>query len=372
MASELTTTGPHPTALPAPASAVGWLRHLLPFRAVVLPWLVARMVLVPALALADGPGGMNLARLIWMDGQWFRLIAIDWYDRPYADGFWSEYPFFPLLPAVGGALDENRVPSDGGPGGNLVARRARGAGRCLPAGHAPPFGNHGAVGTVVPCHRAGRTDHGDGIRRQSLSCRCDLGLRLGGGSRLVGLRVGGTRRHSEQAERVHRRRRRRRDGACRAAGARALAAVVAPSLLFLLAWCWYLWSATDDPFVFWSAKEAWSELSVTTVLADPLTPRNEPGTFHLVAMAALLVPYALRVRRQPLAWGCFTALGLLPSLALGVEGMARYAVLAFPVPFAAADVLAGRRRWPAVLFLVASGLAAIALAVLMVRQSWLP
>jgi hypothetical protein len=89
-------------------------------------------------------------------------------------------------------------------------------------------------------------------------------------------------------------------------------------------------------------------------------------------MAALLIPYAMRVRRQPLAWGCFTALGILPSLAVGVEGIGRYAVLTFPVPFAAADVLAGRRRWPAVLFLVASGVAAIVLAVLMVRQSWLP
>ena len=38
---------------------------------------------------------------------------------------------------------------------------------------------------------------------------------------------------------------------------------------------------------------------------------------------------------------------VLPSLVLGVEGLARYAIMAFPMSFAAADVLATRRRWPA-------------------------
>ena len=82
--------------------------------------------------------------------------------------------------------------------------------------------------------------------------------------------------------------------------------------------------------------------------------------------------YALRVRRQPPAWAIFTALLVLPALALGTEGLARYAIMAFPMPFAAADVLTSRGRWPAVLFLVASTAAMVLLAVLVVRYTWLP
>ena len=49
--------------------------------------------------------------LLSMDGQWFRMIALDWYDRPYHPGAWSEYPFFPLFPAVAGALMQGGMPS---------------------------------------------------------------------------------------------------------------------------------------------------------------------------------------------------------------------------------------------------------------------
>ena len=75
----------------------------VPVPRVVLPWLVARLVAVPALVLAGDPGSVQPNRLIWMDGLWFRMIAsTGTTDRTSRQ--WSEYPFFPLFPALGGGL----------------------------------------------------------------------------------------------------------------------------------------------------------------------------------------------------------------------------------------------------------------------------
>ena len=62
------------------------LASLFPFRAVVLPWCVARLVAVPFL-VGTTPGRTFYAgSLLSMDGNWFRMIAVDWYDRPYNRG----------------------------------------------------------------------------------------------------------------------------------------------------------------------------------------------------------------------------------------------------------------------------------------------
>ena len=99
-----TTLGPHVTAVSGASTLTTRVRELLPFRAVVLPWLIARVLTVPVLVLSGREGARGAGQLIAMDGQWFRLIALDWYDRPYAEGFWSEYPFFPLFPLLAGGL----------------------------------------------------------------------------------------------------------------------------------------------------------------------------------------------------------------------------------------------------------------------------
>lgn len=86
------------------------LRAVFPFRSVVLPWLIVRILIVPVLVV-NAPSTVRLGNLLAMDGGWFRLIALDWYDRPYVPGGFSEYPFFPLFPAAGGALMQLGVPS---------------------------------------------------------------------------------------------------------------------------------------------------------------------------------------------------------------------------------------------------------------------
>ena len=100
-------------------------------------------------------------------------------------------------------------------------------------------------------------------------------------------------------------------------------------------------------------------------------PRATGALFHLLALLVLAVPYVMRIRRQPVAWAVFALLGVLPSLA-GIEGIGRYAVLAFPLSFAAADVFASSSRIPAVVYLAASGSALVLLSVLVVRYSWVP
>ena len=111
MASDLTTAAPHaygdaragqpPLVAAAGAPAVPRRRAAVAGRPGARS---CRRCCCPAGRARCGSG-----RLIWMDGQWFRLIAIDWYDRPYVDGLWSEYPFFPLFPTLGGAPDEARA-----------------------------------------------------------------------------------------------------------------------------------------------------------------------------------------------------------------------------------------------------------------------
>ena len=98
-----------------------------------------------------------------------------------------------------------------------------------------------------------------------------------------------------------------------------------------------------------------------------------PALFHLAfVLAADRARTSMRARRQPLSWAVVVVLTVLPPFVLGVVGLARYAILAFPMPFAAADVLTTRRRWPAVAFLSASGAAMVFLAVMINYRSWLP
>ena len=179
-------------------------------------------------------------------------------------------------------------------------------------------------------------------------------------------------RHGESAERVDRRGRRRRHGDRRSRRPPALVAVAAPSAVFFTGWCVFLRWATGDPFVFWSAKDAWVETSLATLLADPLAYPHWPALFHLAFTLVLTVPYIMRARQQPPAWTLVVSLTILPALLLGVVGLARYAIMAFPMVFAAADVLTTRRRWPAVAFLTVSGAAMVFLIVMINVRTWLP
>ena len=147
-------------------------------------------------------------------------------------------------------------------------------------------------------------------------------------------------------------------------------ALVVPSAAFLVAWMVYLDATTGDALLFYTAKAGWIEMTLLEFLADPLKQRL--AFTHIALLIIFLIPYAMRFRRQPPAWAVIVLLGVFPSFALGVVGVARYAVLAFPLPIAFADVLSGRPRWVIALTLAVSAAGLMIFARLVVTKSWVP
>ena len=366
----MTTTTAPATTRPDGGGIVAAVRAAFPLRAVVLPWLVARLLLVPALVL-PGPGsGPTPGQLLAMDGQWFRFIALDWYDRPYARGSWTEYPFFPLYPAVAGALMDLRVPDTVALAGLswLAALVASAGAYRLALRHVAP-----EVAPWVPWFVA--------LAPGGVALVLGYADSLWLAALLWALVLAEDRRWWACGAVAAVATASRPNGAIAVlavvvvalgarAGWRALVACVVPSAVFLAGWMWWLHDATGDALVFWSAKDAWDELSLPDFLGDPLG--HDVALFHVAVAAVVLVPYAMRVRRQPAAWAVVVAGTVVPPLVLGVEGLARYVTMAFPIPFAVADVLVTRSRALAASFLVMSSAAAVALAVLVVTRSWVP
>jgi hypothetical protein len=110
--------------------------------------------------------------------------------------------------------------------------------------------------------------------------------------------------------------------------------VALPALACLSLWIAWLWRETGDPLIFVHAKAAWHEVTLGSILAgtDRFPVRD------LAPLGFAMVVLALAGRRLPVAWLCFTALCLLPPLALGILGMPRYTSVCFPV-FVATGIL---------------------------------
>jgi hypothetical protein len=75
---------------------------LFPWRAVVLPWLVSRLLCAAVIVAATSwPFDRIEFRgfQIW-DGVWYTAIARDGYGVLPVDGLQTRWPFFPLLPGI--------------------------------------------------------------------------------------------------------------------------------------------------------------------------------------------------------------------------------------------------------------------------------
>ena len=351
--------------------AISAVRAVFPFTAVVLPWIVARLLAVPALILRSPPdNGTHPVYLLAMDGGWFRLIALDWYDRHDGVGGINEYPFFPLFPAAAGLLMRAGMPSIAAlaglswigallamAGARLLAARHVGAGAArltpwvialapgglsLILGYSDSFYLAALVWALVAVDDRRWWTAG-------LLAAIATASRPNGAIAVVAIVI---------------------VALGLSAGWRQLAALVAPSVAFLAAWMLYLRATTGDPLLFWTAKGEWTELSLLEFLADPFQQRL--ALFHIVLLVAYAVPYVMRVRTQPPAWLAIVVLGVLPAMVMGVVGVARYAILAFPVSIAAADVLSTRPRWVVVGVLSVSAIALMAMAKLVVEWGWVP
>lgn len=347
------------------------LASLFPLRAVVLPWCVARLVAVPIL-VATTPGRTFYAgSLLSMDGQWFRMIAVDGYDRPYQPGAWTEYPFFPLFPAAGGVLMKSGIPSTVALAGLswVASLLAFAAIHRLAVVHASPAAARWAVWFVAlsPGALSLVLGYSDAFFLAAMA----WALVFAGQGRwgLAGVAVAAATASRPNGwiavvaviivvARTDR-------------SWRAVAAAAAPSVVFLIGWFWYLDWATGDPFVFWSAKSAWDETSIIEWAGRPLDVHLE--LFHVGWFAVAVALYLRRVTHQPPEWLAITVLTVAPAMLFGVVGLARYAVLAFPMQIAVADTFS--RRSPVWVIWVALACSAIGLGFLahtVVAHSWLP
>ena len=336
----------------------------------MLPWIVVRLVVLPALAFDVKGDRFYAGALLSMDGQWFRLIARDGYDVPYVPGNWSEYPFFPLFPSLAslpmrfGASETVALT-----GVAWLASLIAFAGLYrLASSHLSPTTARWAVWicALAPGALSLVIGYSDAVflagavwalvaadsRRwvvAGLIAACATASRPNGALIVAALIV---------AVFLAR------------AGWRAVLAVSVPSAVFLLGWMAYLDARTGDPFVFWAAKDAWVELSVVDFVTDPVGSRL--ALTHVIVFAIAAAAYAMRVRRHPPTWLVLTVLIVVPPLMLGVVGLARYAVLAFPMQFAVADVLASKGRSWVIGYLAASALVLVVFTRLMVTRSWVP
>lgn len=143
-----------------------------------------------------------------------------------------------------------------------------------------------------------------------------------------------------------------------------------PSVVFLGSWMAYAHDMTGDAFAFMTSKGAWLETTVVDFVTDPLA--RPAIVFHMVVLVVTLVIAWPTLRTMPAHWILVAAVLTVPSMILGVEGLARYVFMAVPLTIAMAvrvvDAPAAARN---TLALVSSG-ALVFLCVNVVRYTWVP
>jgi hypothetical protein len=108
-----------------------------------------------------------------------------------------------------------------------------------------------------------------------------------------------------------------------------------PTLTALAAWLWFNAAQTGDPLRFLDAKKAWHEVTLLGLVSRPTLN----ATLHLAVAGIALAAVIVVRRRIPTSWLCYTILGLAPSLAFGIVGLARYANDMFPPAIAGGMIL---------------------------------
>jgi hypothetical protein len=361
-------------------SATGWLRETVPWRPVLLAWLVSRVITGIALGVLgarDAPRP-DITRLVTWDGLWYQIIAVHGYGAPPLAGKWSPWPFFPLYPGLVAAVHTVGSPYSAaqvivsnaallvGLAGvwrlarHHVSVRAATYAVWITAlfpgaitftmGYADSLFLAGAVWAFVLLEEGRPLASG-------AAALVATAARPNGFIVVLALAVAVLWPHSP-------------DGVpsvpATESRRRTLVAVVAPSAVFFAAWMAICWYHTGDPFVFLTAKSAWDEYTVWQA------PSYLPAALHVAMAGLLLIPFLLRWRLQPPAWVAFVGLTILPSLFLGVVGLGRYAVQCFPLAIATGAVLDRLDERVGRLVVWASAAAIVAWALLVTRDSYIP
>jgi hypothetical protein len=150
---------------------------------------------------------------------------------------------------------------------------------------------------------------------------------------------------------------------------RRVAILCAPAVVVLVGWCWYCYDQTGDAFAFLTAKSGWHEITVFGLFT---APGKGSALVHALLAIAAIAAVVLRRAHLPRAWIVFTILYLVPSFALGIVGLGRYANECFPAFVAAGQILAGWKPRVAYAALVASAAALAVMAVAVADHGLVP
>lgn len=353
---------------------------------VVAAWVVSRLVASAALVLG---GSEDLGRLTygWLDswdGSWYRLAAIYGYDGiPNAFGQ-TTWPFFPLLPGLSRGAQELGVPERLAglaitnvvflvalAGTWVLARRhlsRRGALIAVWATALFPFGI--TFGMVYPSslYLAGSVWAFVFLERRHdvAAALCAVVPTLARPNGFIvpavlvlalWLRDRGGGRPSDR-------------------GRRALRAVLVgvPAGVGLAVWCGLLWRWSGDPLVFYSAKDAWDEVTILEFFGDPGGETVRTAVPHMLGVAAAIGVLAASWRAAwfRVEWKVLAVLSLAPPLLLGVVGLGRYAAECFPLALATGFLLDRLPRRLASPALVVAGAGLFAFGVAVTRHGIVP
>ncbi|MGD9795219.1 MAG: hypothetical protein AB7V43_17240 [Acidimicrobiia bacterium] len=354
------------------------IRKAFPVRAVVVPFIVSRIIAIGAVASGGtNKGHVSFGGLTYWDSVWYLNIASAGYGPPPIDGEQSPWPFFPLYPAMVRALHEVGVPYQAAmvliSNGFLLIGLAglwRIASWVVPgrAAHLTvwscalfPFAVVFSMGYVSSIVLATTTWAWIWVEdRRDAWAACALLV-------LVASRPNGFLFGFVLLIAVYALERRADRTNAAAATARRVTVLAVPSLLFVAVWCALCWRWTDDPLVFLTAKDAWDESTIATLFH----PENAAKP-HLMAAAVSVVVIAWWGRRWTTATMGWVVLSIGPPLVLGIVGLGRYINETFPVFVAAGAFLARLPRVLSYLALTGSVIAMVVFANAMVRYRYLP
>jgi hypothetical protein len=379
-------TSARTTARPAPAgsgvaTAAAPRRLSLPWRAVVLPWAVSRLVAAVGLALlgAKPLGSVDLDALADWDVGWFQSIVQVWYGpaelpAEWAKGAWTSWPFFPLHPVLArgvsllGVSDRvalivvNNLAFLAALWGlHRLASRHLGARAAVTAVWAMAL-FPGSI-TLVMGYSGGLFAAGAVwafvLLEERRPVAAGLALAVAASARPNGFLL-----LAALAPAAFLFARSRRES-----WVRPVVAVAAPTLAFMVAWSWWCWSVTGDALVYLNAKAAWEEVSLLQFLKHPLAGNSTVHVFLGVIAVGVL---ALQARRIPWLWHVFVVVMIAPPLVLGVTGIGRYAAESFPVFIAVGGLLDRLPRWMRPAYFVASAVGLLLFGMMVNRWRYVP
>jgi hypothetical protein len=340
---------------PRPNAGLGSVmtRSRLP-RSVFTAWVVSRLIGVGTLMVLGARTARDVpdySRLVTWDGNWYRIIATFGYGPPPLEGQWSTWPFFPLFPSLSWLAHQVGSPYTATllVCSNIAALVALAGVHRLGLAYSEQAATWAVWLTALfPGSITFVMAYPDSLYLAGLVWAFVLVSRRPALAGLAALVATASRPNAflmllPLAIAVLR-------GSPERRLAR-LVAVVAPSAVFLAAWCAWLWHATGNPLVFVQTKGAWLEATLLDLVKAPIS--NRYAVLHVVLAVLLALPFITSWRRQPLEWRVLAALSLLPSLGFGSIGLARYSICCFPLAIAAGQAAAKRSpdrllRWPLV------------------------